>query len=581
MLTYSFRDIGTDSLYEYLYKCIRKDILDGKIAAGTRLPSKRSFAKNLGISVITVENAYAQLVAEGYIYSVPKSGYYVEQIRKNLLMPESSAGEKCRMAGSESNQPRRMCGAESGRSGWISGNETERNGQVYGSKKENGQIASTYRIDLVSGRTDPKKFPFTIWARLLREVLSGEREALMNNAPGGGILELRRAIAGYLLQYQGMQVSEEQIIIGAGTEYLYGLLIQLLGQDKTYALEDPGYTKVAKIYQSHLVKTAFIPMDEQGVRIDRLRESGADVMHISPSHHYPTGITTPIGRRYELLAWANEKEGRYILEDDYDCEFRLAGRPIPSLQSIDQLGRVIYMNTFTKSLTSTIRISYMVLPWDLLEHFQNKLGFYACTVSNFEQYTLARFISGGYFEKHINRMRNYYRGKRDELIKQLQTSPLGEKIAILGADAGLHFLMEVDTALSDGELVELAGKEGIRLSCLSGYYHTSRKGRGFRREEGLMDEELVPQEEEGLMNEELVPQGEESLRKEELVLQGEKGLRNEELVPQEEECLRKEEMVSQREGAVRGGRHFVVVNYSGLDSSQMELLPDMLYRAWF
>ena len=523
MLTYSFRDMGNDSLYEYLYKCIRRDILEGKIAAGEKLPSKRSFAKNLGISVITVENAYAQLVAEGYIYSVPKSGYYAAEIRKNLLTPENGEGDpsggRRRERDSRSSQNRED----------FDRRRREREdsgGEVNSAAGENDGIL----IDLVRSRTDPKQFPFTIWARLLREVLSEKREALMNNAPGAGIWELRRAIAGYLLQYQNMQVSEEQIIIGAGTEYLYGLLIQLLGQDKTYALEDPGYTKLAKIYGNQLVKTVFIPMDDRGVSVERLRDSGADVMHISPSHHYPTGITTPIGRRYELLAWANEQEGRYILEDDYDCEFRMAGRPIPSLQSIDQLGRVIYMNTFTKSLTSTIRISYMVLPWELLDRFQEKLGFYSCTVSNFEQYTLALFISGGYFEKHINRMRNYYRGKRDELLKTIQESPLGGEVSILGADAGLHFLMQVDTQLTDGELIQRAGEAGVRLSCLSGYYHCSET------------EPLTEQ------------------------LQNRK-----KIFAEQQEIFRPKE---QRD-------HHVVVNYSGLDIRQMEALPEVLFRAWF
>lgn len=528
MLTYSFRDMGKDSLYEYLYKCIRQDILEGKIAAGEKLPSKRSFAKNLGISVITVENAYAQLVAEGYIYSVPKSGYYAAEIRKHLLMPGNGGRTAAPGYTGEAAAPgytgeaaAQGYAGKAAAPGYMAKAAAPGYTPEAGTERVNSQNGAQIPedrpvIDLVSSRTDPRQFPFTIWARVLREVLSLEREALMDNAPGGGIRELRRAIAGYLLQFQGMQVSEEQIIIGAGTEYLYGLLIQLLGHEKIYALEDPGYTKVAKIFGSQLVKTVFIPMDEQGVQMDRLREGGADVMHISPSHHYPTGITTPIGRRYELLAWANEREGRYILEDDYDCEFRMAGRPIPSLQSIDQLGRVIYMNTFTKSLTSTIRISYMVLPWELLGRFQEKLGFYSCTVSNFEQYTLARFISGGYFEKHINRMRNYYRGKRDELLRYLQESPLEEKISVQGADAGLHFLMKVDTALTDGELAARARKEGVRLSCLSGYCHS-----------------IWP---------ETQPEG---------------------------------------QGSFPTDSHQVIVNYSGLDSRQMEMLPGALYRAWF
>lgn len=517
MLTYSFQNIGKDSLYEYLYKCIRQDILEGRIAAGEKLPSKRSFAKNLGISVITVENAYAQLMAEGYIYSVPKSGYYAAKINQYLLTPSvyrrtmnpesvAGCGGTGRRTAGESMSKDMPKSISRSMSRSISksmpksiltknmsiGNATK------GIESEGCQEAETavgnaaaetpkesspaaggadvlnypVKVDLVSSRTDPGQFPFTIWARLLREVLSEKRGPLMTSAPGAGIPELRRAIARYLLQYQGMQVTEEQIIVGAGTEYLYGLIIQLLGQEKTYALEDPGYVKVDKIYQSHLVKTAHIPMDKQGIRIDALRSSNADVMHISPSHHFPTGVTTSIGRRYELLGWANEKEGRYIIEDDYDCEFRLAGRPIPSLQSIDQLGRVIYMNTFTKSLTPTIRISYMVLPQELLVRFREKLGFYSCTVSNFEQYTLAEFIGGGYFEKHINRMRNYYRGKRDALLNAIAESPLSERVTIHEADAGLHFLMRVNTEIPDSQLIARAAKAGIRISCLSQYYYS-------------------------------------------------------------------------------------------------------------
>ena len=314
-----------------------------------------------------------------------------------------------------------------------------------------------------------------------------------------------------------MNVTEDQIIIGAGTEYLYGLLIQLLGQDKKYALEDPGYVKMAKVYQSHLVSIAYIPMDEGGIQVDALRSSGADILHVSPSHHYPTGVTTPIGRRYELLGWANERDDRYIIEDDYDCEFRLAGRPIPSLQSIDRLDKVIYMNTFTKSLASTIRISYMVLPKRLLARFQERLGFYACTVSNFEQYTLAEFIHKGYFEKHINRMRNYYRGKRDALLKAISQNPLSEKVHIHEADAGLHFLVQIDTALSDQELISRAAACGIRLSCLSQYYHASQEE---------PDSDPVNQMQEPI-------------------------------------------------------RHAVLVNYSGLENEKMPWLVQTLYQSWY
>lgn len=307
----------------------------------------------------------------------------------------------------------------------------------------------------------------------MRETISERQADLMHTSPAGGVMELRHAICDYLKAFRNMHVLPEQIIIGAGTEYLYGLIIQLFGHDKIYAVEDPGYQKIHRIYNCNSVECKTIPVHSDGIDLAALRESGADIAHISPSHHFPTGIVTPIGKRYELLAWAVEQDSRYIIEDDYDSEFRLSGKPIPTLQSIDVSEKVIYMNTFTKSLSPTIRISYMVLPHHLLDAFYRKLGFYSCTVSNFEQYTLARFLSENYFEKHINRMRTYYRGIRDELLFSIKKSPLASLCKISEEDAGLHFLMQTDTPLSDEALVEKAKENGLRISCLSQYYSDS------------------------------------------------------------------------------------------------------------
>lgn len=444
MLTYSFADLGSDSLYEHLYKCIKNDILKGILSMGEKLPSKRTFAKNLNISTITVENAYAQLMAEGYIYSLPKKGYFVADISASLL--------------EETRLPLRPL---SQTAAWD-----------YNLPEKN----TAYFTDFVSNHIHPDNFPFSIWAKIIREVISEESHALMTSPPAGGIPQLRHAIAQYLFQFRGMKVDPAQIIIGAGTEYLYGLLIQLFGSDRLFAVEDPGYRKISQIYHSNQAKCLHIPMDKQGISIKPLEESGADIIHISPSHHYPTGIVTPISRRYELLGWASKSPSRYIIEDDYDCEFRLLGKPIPSLQSIDVMEKVIYINTFSKTLASTIRISYMVLPHHLLEEFYQKLGFYSCTVSTFEQYTLARFISKGYFEKHINRTRNFYKTQRDTLLECIRSSPLSACSAIMEEDAGLHFLLKLDTALSDKALKEKARLEGLRIACLSDYYYQPQDG---------------------------------------------------------------------------------------------------------
>lgn len=431
MLTYSFENKGSDSLYEYLYKQIKKDILSYTLSAGEKLPSKRTLAKNLNISTITVENAYAQLMAEGYIYSVPKSGFYVSDISSKKT-PQKTEPSKNDILDTHT---------------------------------------TTYFADFVNNSTQSNNFPFSTWTKIMREIMSDMSEKLMVRSPSSGVPELRQAISNYLYQFRGINVEPEQIIVGAGTEYLYGLIIQLLGQDKTYAIEDPGYQKISKIYDANKVKSVHIGMDESGIDIRTLESSGADILHISPSHHFPTGIVTPISRRYEILSWASKSPDRYIIEDDYDSEFRLLGKPIPSLQSIDVLDKVIYMNTFSKSLSSTIRISYMVLPKPLIAKYNRELSFYSCTVSNFEQYTLARFIEAGHLEKHINRMRNYYRGQRDAILEAIKSQPDFRLTTIKEENSGLHFLLEVNTKLPDETLISKAKGNGINISCLSQYYY--------------------------------------------------------------------------------------------------------------
>lgn len=432
MLTYSFENREHSSLYEHLYKQIKGDILDGKFSPGEKLPSKRALAEHLNISTITVENAYNQLVAEGYIYAKPKSGFFLSQI-----LPSESTGHI-----PEINFP----------------------GQEPIQKK------SKYFADFVSNSTDKQSFPFNIWTKLMRKTMSDNPDKLMVNSPSVGIWELRKEIARYLLQFRGMNVSPDQIVIGAGTEYLYSMIIQLLGRQKIYAVENPGYQKIAKIYGANDVTCIHIPMDKNGIAIKPLENSNAQVLHISPSHHFPTGIVTPIGRRYEFLSWASKSSSRYIIEDDYDSEFRFIGKPIPSLQSIDTMDKVIYVNTFSKSLSSTIRISYMVLPKKLMKKYNEELNFYSCTVPNFEQYTLARFLSEGHFEKHINRMKNYYRGQRDLIMNCIKEHPKYDRVKIAEENSGLHFLLHVDTTLTDQELVDNTLKNSIHISCLSQYF---------------------------------------------------------------------------------------------------------------
>lgn len=429
MLTYDFEKIeGT--LYEYVYRCLKNDILSGGVLPGEKLPSKRTFARNNGVSTITIQNAYDQLISEGYIYTIPKKGYYVAEIGEMRKVPQES-NIKLNI-----NMPKE----------------------------------SEAKIDLSSNQIHPDKFPFSVWAKLSRETISEKKHELMEVSPTGGKYELRCAIAEHLKSFRGMLVDPNQIVVGAGTEYLYGLLVQLLGQDNNICLENPGYKKVEQIYSQYNIKCSCADIDDYGLSVENLKKSGADIAHISPNHHFPTGITMPANRRYEVLAWANEKEGRYIIEDDYDSEFRSSGRPVPTLFSIDACEKVIYMNTFSKSLTHTMRISYMVLPVHLVNRFYEKLSFYACTVSNFEQHTLTKFIEQGYFEKHINRMRLYYSRQGKKVLEVIKKSKLNDYCQVIENGAGTHFLLKVKTQIDDEMLIKNLREKGIVVKSLMDYY---------------------------------------------------------------------------------------------------------------
>ena len=422
MLTYELKKSPGVPLYEALYRCIRSDILSGVLKPGEKLPSKRALSSHLEVSKITVEAAYNQLLAEGYICSREKVGYFVEAVERPV----------CRDA-------------------------------VHTAEKRPEPLKPV--LDLTG--TGTEHFPFSVWSRLQREVMLDYGEKLLQPMPHQGIPELRQAIADHLAAFRGMETDPENILIGAGTDFLYNLLLQLLGRDKIYAVEEPGYSKIRKIYAAGGVDCISAPMDNWGVRPDGLKT--AHVLHFSPSHHFPTGLVTPMQRRLELLNWARECSG-WIIEDDYDSEFRFDAHPMPAMQSLDS-SRVIYMNSFSKTLAPSIRISYLVLPPALMQQFRERLGFYSCTVASFEQYTLARFLSRGHFEKHINRMRKFYKSRRNRVIRLLENSHIASRITILEQDAGLHFLVKVETSRSDAEITHRLSEAGIRIKSLSSYYH--------------------------------------------------------------------------------------------------------------
>jgi GntR family transcriptional regulator/MocR family aminotransferase len=423
MLTYDLKSSDL-SLYDALYRAIREDILSGRIKAGEKLPSKRALAEHLRISKSTVENAYAQLVAEGYVLSRCRSGYFAERM------------DCCK----------------------------KRETVAFPPPPEKKALT-----DLSLGAPPSRLFPFSVWTRLMRGVMAEGGEALLRPTDSAGVYELRSAIARYLYRMRGLRVLPEQIVVGAGTEYLYQLILQLLGQDRIYATEEPGHKKFRLVAEASGVRCTPIPMDGEGLCPRLLEQSGAGAVHLSPTHHFPTGTATSPARRRALLKWAQAKD-RYLIEDDYDSEFRLSGRPIPPLFSTDTGGRVIYLNTFSKTMAPSFRIGYMVLPPALLEAYQSRLGFYASTVPAFEQYTLARFLDEGYFEKHLARMKKHYKTERSRLLSLLADAPFAEKLHLSGTDAGLHFSVSLTTERTDEEIRGIFEEEGFRVCLLSDYY---------------------------------------------------------------------------------------------------------------
>ena len=457
MITVNFDERGDRGLCEYLYSSIKNQILQGILRADEKLPSKRSLASHLGISVITVQNAYGQLISEGYIYSIEKKGFFVTDIllgKSDSVFGETGNGNLWGQG--------------------MSVNSVSAADLVDDSKT----LAPVYSIgesdfftDFRSNSTSYEKFPFSLWAHTMRKVLNSGDEKLLQRVGVKGIYELRRSIADYLREFRNMNVKPEQLVIGAGTESLYSMVVQLLGQGKVYAVENPGYHKVAGVFRMNGAGTKPVMIDSQGINPAGLEKIKADVVHVSPAHHFPTGIVMPVRRRQELLAWADGAPDRFIIEDDYDSEFRFNGKPLPTLQSADMGGRVIYINSFSKTLAPSFRMSYMVLPENLLPDFDEKFGFYSCPVSAFEQYTLSEFIRDGFYGKHIIRMKNFYRNLRNELIRAMENSRISGKMIIKEEEAGLHFLLSVKSDESSDVIKDKLQKKNINLPLLRDFYY--------------------------------------------------------------------------------------------------------------
>ncbi|MCI6693989.1 MULTISPECIES: PLP-dependent aminotransferase family protein [unclassified Clostridium] len=427
ILTINLNSNSNIPLYIQLYKFIKHEIQMGNMKSNSKLPSKRKLSHYLAISQNTVEAAYEQLMTEGYIISFPRKGYFVSDLQGILEVniEKEAVNEKLK-------------------------------------KKK------IYQYEFYSSRVDVESFPYSIWRKINKEILGEENKELLQIGHSQGDRNLREAINNYLRFSRGVNAKIDNIIIGAGTEYLIQIIINILGRNKRFSVEEPGYYKIKKILKINGVNPIPISIDNQGVNVDRLRESNSEVIHITPSHQFPTGIIMPINRRIQILNWANESKGRYIIEDDYDSEFRFEGKPIPALQSLDNKGKVIYLGTFSKCFSPSERIAYMVLPDELMKIYRKDFSFLACTVSRSSQQALVRFIEEGYFERHLNKMRNIYRKKREFLVTLIKKYL--NNTEIIGTNSGLHLLLKVNNGMNEEELIKSAEEKGVMVLGLSKSY---------------------------------------------------------------------------------------------------------------
>ncbi len=418
MLTYDLDNFPGKTKTLRLYNAIRADIAQGVLADGEKLPSRRDLAEHLGISVITVENAYRMLESEGYVSVRPRSGYYVNHIplfHASFSLQQGKAVTIQELLKESSASPLESPTANPETQ--IYSQEKEPSAQITKKRTEPFKIRllaenspAAPQITEESKRTDmantavPDTLPTPTMAKYVRRILADHPGIMLQKPPHLGCAVLRNEIALYLQRFRGMQVQPANILIGSGAEYLYGIIVQLLGRDKLYGIEDPSYQKIRLVYEANGAATEPLPMGPDGILDEALENAKADILHVSPFHSYPSGVTASPAKRHAYLAFAARKNA-VIVEEDFDSEFTFFKKPMETLYSLDGEGRVIYMNTFSKSIAPGMRIAYMVLPDHLLAEYEARLGFYSCTVPVFDQYVLAAFIADGGFERHLGRIR--------------------------------------------------------------------------------------------------------------------------------------------------------------------------------
>jgi GntR family transcriptional regulator / MocR family aminotransferase len=410
-------------IYLQLYHYFREEIESGKLVPGTKLPSIRQLSEHLQISKNTVETAYQQLTAEGYLESKEKSGLFVIELEEGF--------QKLNLE--ERMEPNRL----------------------------SEPLKEDDYIDFQYGDIDLEHFPYKIWKKCLSEAIEYANQEVFSYGDKKGLLGLRKEIASYLYQARGVRCSPDQIILSAGTQTAISLISQILElPHENVAIENPGYDGVRLVFESHKCQLKPIPLEDDGINLDILEETPASCVYVTPSHQFPIGMILPIQKRLKLLQWA-EKNQSYIIEDDYDGEFRYIGHPIPSLKSLDTNDRVIYLGTFSKAFLPAARVSYMVLPEELVQSFQAKFYFYNQTVSPLIQEALYRFMKDDHFGRHIRKMRKIYQKKQKALLEAIENY-LGNRVTVIGQKAGLHLLLDFKE-IQAVTIKQKAKESGVKL----------------------------------------------------------------------------------------------------------------------
>ncbi len=437
-------------LYEQIYMYIKEDIKKGNLVCGQRLPSSRKLAMYLEVSRSTVELAYEQLVSEGYVETIPCKGCYVTRIEDLYQWDDGGNRQKSVI-----------------HSGQIIEEAME---NINLKAKEVELVPNNIKFDFSPNGIDLKSFPYNAWRKLAKNILIDDESKLFALGDSRGEYEFRSTICQYLHQARGMQCEPEQVVIGAGNEYLLMLLNTLIERCSVIAFENPTYERAYRVFENLYHKVVNIDMDKYGLCVDELEKSGAQIVYVMPSHQFPTGVVMPIKRRLELLRWASLSSKRYIIEDDYDSEFRYKGKPIPALQGYDTHDKVIYLGTFSKSIAPAIRMSYMVLPKGLVKVYNDKCKFLSTTVSKVDQMIVNQFIKEGYYERHLNKTRAMYKGRHDTLLQALKPLIVSGKCKVRGEHAGVHLLLEFQDGSKEEGRIQEAKEAAVKVYGMSKYY---------------------------------------------------------------------------------------------------------------